>query len=45
MKTALFHAVKEMLERHWSVQEIAVKLHIDPIVVAEIVRQITDLSC
>lgn len=43
MRSALFHAVKEMLERHWSVQEIAVKLHVDPTVVAEIARQITNL--
>lgn len=40
MKATLTNAVRELMERHWSITEIASKLNIDVMTVAEIVRQI-----
>lgn len=32
--------VREMLERHWSVYDIAHKMHVDPAVIAAAVQQL-----
>jgi hypothetical protein len=38
----LVAAVREMMDRHWDIYEIAAKIKIDPITVANIVNIITD---
>lgn len=34
-------AVKEMLERHWDVYQIAARLKIDPIIIQQIIDALT----
>lgn len=40
MKMTLANAVREMMDRHWTIVEMAQKLGVDVNTVAEIVRQI-----
>ena len=40
-KHSLIQAVREMLERHWDVYEIATKIKVDPQVVQAIIDLIT----
>mgnify|MGYP003339196469 CR=1 FL=1 len=39
MRDQLVAAVREMMERHWDVYEIASKMKIDPILVQSIIDQ------
>ena len=39
MRSPLVAAIREMLERHWDVYEIATKMKIDPILVQQIIDQ------
>jgi hypothetical protein len=39
MRSPLVAAIREMLERHWDVYEIASKMKIDPILVQQIIDQ------
>ena len=39
MRSPLVAAIREMLERHWDVYEIASKMKIDPILVQSIIDQ------
>lgn len=39
MRHPLVAAIREMLERHWDVYEIASKMKIDPILVQQIIDQ------
>lgn len=40
-KHDLIMAVKELAERNWDITEIALKLHVDPIVVKSIIELLT----
>lgn len=43
MRNPLYAAVREMLERHWEVYEIAAKLRIDPATVQVIIDTINNI--
>lgn len=38
-KIELVKAIKEMMERHWNVHEIASKMHLDPVLIQSIIDQ------
>ena len=43
MRDTLYAAVREMLERHWDVYQIAAKLKVDPIYVQMIIDTINNI--
>lgn len=43
MRNTLYSAVREMLERHWDVYQIAAKLKLDPAYVQVIIDTINNL--
>ena len=44
MRHTLYTAVREMLERHWDVYQIAAKLKIDPATVQVVIDMINNLT-
>jgi len=44
MRNTLYSAVREMLERHWDVYQIATKLKLDPAYVQIIIDAINNLT-